>query len=323
MSMSDIRERMAVPGFGSYATAIARNYWGVLSGSQPIDNLPFAFPIWLGVMALLAVNAIALRWESPDRPAIALMHSMLLLGVGLYAAALLFFYLFAFPPYEAIRLASMTRDLGTYVILWLLAGFAILLWTAPTRATRLSTQAWCILILLAAGPGFWTAAKAGPRGDAFSRSMIAERQAIRHAFDPYLGQLPQDARVYIVWNGTTGLPYYISQFELKPRRTSVPHYLLLSAAQRFTDPLLWCYSLGPPRFQNDIWSCDWTLDAFVAALDGYDYLFVGNADQVFAERYGIVFPEGSLAAGQQLFRLRHDMQTLRIEAIAPGPQKRS
>ena len=140
------------------------------------------------------------------------------------------------------------------------------------------------------------------------------RGVVRSALSRSIAQVPLDASVYVVWNGVTGLPYYISLFELKPRRTSTPRFLLMRE-QRYTDPHLWCHSLGPPRFANDVWSCDWTLAAFVDALDGYDFLFVNAADAPFISRYGSLFPDGALQGGQTMFRIHRDGAAVRMDSV--------
>ncbi|HEY3908703.1 MAG TPA: hypothetical protein VGM07_02300 [Stellaceae bacterium] len=312
-----LRQRLAAPGFAHYARSIAGDYWAALLGARPIGNLGVGLPGWLAILGLLALNAIVLRRRHRQVAGVIVLNGVLLAGFAVYAAALLYFYLFSFVPYEARRPAGMERYLSAYLLMWLLAAMAMLIWQGTNWGARLSVAGWSGLALIVAGPSFWSAASIGPRGGPFAAGVEQARQMVRSALGGSIAEIPSNASVYVLWNGTTGLPYYITQFELKPRRTSYPRFISMSNGERFTDPSLWCHSLGPPRFAGDVWSCDWTLATFVKALRGYDFLFVGAADAAFVARYGSLFPDGSLQSGHTMFRIRRAGATLAMEPVGP------
>ncbi|HME26121.1 MAG TPA: hypothetical protein VKI44_33135 [Acetobacteraceae bacterium] len=303
-----ILTRLAEPGFQDYAVSIARDYLVALWGGRAIGNLPITLPIWLTSLGLLALNGILLQSRRRLAANVTLMHGVLAAGFLVYAASLLFFYVFVFGPYEARHLAGMERYVSTYLFMWLLASLAIVIWDRSDRASHLSLAAWAGIGLFVSGPAFWSAVSAGPRGDAFAAEVLRSRNEVRKALAGSLAKIPKEVRVYVLWNGTPGLPFYISEYELKPRYTSIPGGFGLRPEQ-------WCHSLGPRRFADDIWSCDWTLATFVAALQDYDFLFVNAADEAFITRYGSLFPEGTLQAGHTMFRIRHDGSAVRMEPL--------
>jgi hypothetical protein len=313
-----LRERLSSPKFPDYAHSIVRDYGTALLGARPIGNLSVGIPGWLAILGLLALNAIFLRRRHGQIAAVIGLNAVLFVGFVIYTAALLYFYLFAFVPYEAHRLAGMERYLGTYLLMWLLAGMAMLIWNGMDWSGRLSVASWSGVALVVIGPSFWSAALVGPRGGPFATGVEQTRKMVSSTLGRSIAEVPRDAGVYVLWNGTSGLPYYITLFELKPRRTSYPRFFSLSNRERFTDPSLWCHSLGPPRFAGDVWSCDWTLKTFVAALRGFNFLFVGAADDAFIRRYGSLFPEGSLQSGHTMFRIRRKDGKLRMEPVGPG-----
>ena len=134
-----------------------------------------------------------------------------------------------------------------------------------------------------------------------SAEILKVRAFVSDSLFPYRSSVPLDARVYVLWNGVSGFPYYVSIYDLTPRTTSFVQVLKMK--DRFSDPYRWCNSLGPPRFDGDIWSCNWSIEKFTEEVKSYDYLFVGGVDQVFITHYGSMFAPGSLESGAQMFRV--------------------
>jgi hypothetical protein len=78
----------------------------------------------------------------------------------------------------------------------------------------------------------------------------------------------------------------ISMFELRPRRVND-----------------YGFSFGPKRFDGDIWSSDLTPELLRSRLQGYDFVFLGQADDVFWNRYASLFASGAREAATPLFRV--------------------
>lgn len=308
-SLPTLRARLADPAFADYAAAILPPYGTALAGGMGFTNLALTLPGW--GLALVALMASARLARGPREAApVALAHLALLLGFAAYAALLGFYFVFAFPTYEAVRLAGMDRYLSSYILLWLLVGFALLLSGARAavgwrrEAGVALVAAWCLALPVAMGTGGVREALWEPRGGEFAKTVSDQRRTVAAAAAQVRAAVPERGSVYILWNGVTGFEYYAAQFELKPRRTSTPRYTAMRGAARMATNELWCHSLGPPRFPGDIWSCDWALEQLAAELAGWDFLLVGNIDRPFAERYQPLFAE-PLRAGERfaLFRV--------------------
>ena len=147
----------------------------------------------------------------------------------------------------------------------------------------------------------FTALVKGPRGDLFSRDILAVRQKVKDRLGNYSADIPIDSSIFVIWNNTSGLPHYISTFELAPRRTNFE-----------------CFSLGPRRFDGDVWSCDWTPEHLRAVLHdfNYDFIFIGSADDAFWNRYSSLFDVGARRADIPFFRVNNS-GTKAFEAIEP------
>jgi hypothetical protein len=130
----------------------------------------------------------------------------------------------------------------------------------------------------------------GPRGGAAATELIEIRRRVSDRLGEFATLIPVDSRVYDIWTGSTGLPFFISAFELKPR---------------YTNPIndARCHSLGPRRFDGDIWSCDWSPAKFREVLRAYDFVFLGEADDLFWARYQSLFTVDSRASGSAFYRI--------------------
>jgi len=167
-------------------------------------------------------------------------------------------------------------------------GLSSLVWTSDTKPRR-----WFVtpfIVLVACGAVYVTrdqvasSLREGPRGDPTSMGLLDIRRSVKARLGSFEGSIPPGSRVYSVWNGTTGLPFYMSLFELKPRATSAH-----------------CFSLGKARFEGDVWSCDWSSARFRDTLRSYDFLFVGQADDNFWDRYEELFAPGARQSGAAFF----------------------
>ncbi len=204
----------------------------------------------------------------------------------------------------------MDRYLSSYILMWLMVGFVLLLSGARAavgwrrEAGVALVAAWCLVLPGAMGTAGVREALWEPRAGEFAKIIGDRRRVVAAAAEQVRAAVPERGSVYIAWNGITGFEYYAAQFALKPRRTSTPRYTRLTGPERMATNQLWCHSLGPSRFEGDIWSCDWEPELLLADLAGWDFLLVGNIDAPFVERYQSLFAE-PLRAGERfaLFRV--------------------
>lgn len=84
--------------------------------------------------------------------------------------------------------------------------------------------------------------------------------------------VPKNAKVFTVWQSSTGLERSIVMYELIPRK-------LNSNATSF----------GERYFSGDVWTSDVSSDRFAQTISAYDYLLLAYTDQNFWQHYGRLF----------------------------------
>jgi hypothetical protein len=88
--------------------------------------------------------------------------------------------------------------------------------------------------------------------------------------------LPQGAKTYLIWQGSTGLEFHLMAYELTPRLTNA-----------------WCWTVGEKFTENDVWTCPLSPKEWADALADYEFVLIGHADEPFWTRYRSLFASGS------------------------------
>lgn len=215
------------------------------------------------VLALLtAVGVVAMRLADGirDKARIGVATGVLSAGAIAFSVSLLLFYLYAFSEVEAVGLASFDRFQKTYYLGWALAAMAMIALALDAKPVQRApgTLAAVFLVVLGLLPMALDDQK-------LRRLRLAppplgeERAAIRKWVLPQLTGIPDSASVYVIWQGTSGIEFWMIRHEALPRVANND-----------------CFSLGPPQFKGDIWSCPRTEKEVAGMLAGYRYLIVGH-----------------------------------------------
>lgn len=189
-----------------------------------------------------------------------------------YGFGLLLLYLYTFSEYEGTRLASFGRYFGIYFFgaACVAMAWALLAWRAPARRAGILSRAPAI------GLAAWMVWGASLEAARFVRmgplGMTAQRRYIQDVMQPVIEKTGDHSRIYQVWQRSTGFEPSVGRYELSPRATNPA-----------------CWSLGPPHFEGDIWSCSLTADEWAAQLRTYDYVVLGYVDEGFWDRFAPLF----------------------------------
>ncbi len=199
-----------------------------------------------------------------DRLRLLALVCMFFVGAIGFNITLLLFYLYGISDYEGRIIASFTRFERTYLLAWALGtmvSFAFAFGTKPRilNKKKYKTSSTLTIILLLLIPLFLLDSqtlrqlhiKADPIGE--------ERAKIREWILPEIKKVPLMSRVYIVWEGTSGIEFWYIKHEFLPRQTNK-----------------YCFSLGPPQFSGDIWSCPLSEHELSKTLKDYQFLIVGH-----------------------------------------------
>jgi hypothetical protein len=242
-----------------------------------------AGPAHIKILVLLCALLILAMFLHPrvQRGRLALF-SIAFVGAGFaYVLSLLVYYLYVFSEYEGRAITSHDRFINTYFLALSLFTIAALL-TVPavTLARRAVVEVVAVTFLLLvrsfAMPGSY-----GMNSPRISPARVEIREFLR----PILSSTSKYSSVYAIWESTTiqqnGLEFWMMHYELRPRNTN--HF---------------CFSLGPPQYAGDLWSCKMDQQQVRDAFAGFQIVAVGNGLAKLRELYPDVFeltPEGKNA----------------------------
>jgi hypothetical protein len=236
---------------------------------------PRTGPHLLACLGLVSLVAVVLAGDASRNSQIA-VHAALAGGCVAYLALLLYVYLHAFGEYEATRVIAFGRYASTWFLGWALAIVASLGDAARGRGWRRAAAA-LILVSIAA----WGTARAAPVENPDAQRIVAQRRATRALTRRVQRVVPPLSSTYVIWQGSTGFPFFLAGYELTPRRTN-----------------LFCWSVGERYYEQDLWTCPLALEEFSRVLDTFEYVFIGHADDRFWTTYHPLFEEGSSAANR-------------------------
>lgn len=244
---------------------------------EPARAGPSALPSWTLTTRewlaafVIAAGVLAAALGAGQRRRFAVCLGGLAVCVVAHLGGLLFLYLFSFSEYEGVRLASFGRYVGLLMFGLALVTFA---WMAKALDTPGSRVPLVYACLAATTVGMLVTAPA--EAFRFGRDGALPLQPIRRQAQellaPLLPYIALDGHVYVVVTGTGGYEALLARYELSPR--------LINAD---------CWSLGPPRFQGDVWSCALTAAEWAQRLQDYDYVVLGITDDRFWQDYGELF----------------------------------
>jgi hypothetical protein len=287
-SWQELYDRIATANFAETAATIVSKVAALIEGDVAISAGGLSFPMWLSALAVLALASAVGQRDAQRRLRVSVVHMLMFGFLILYLVFLLLVYILVFVPYGALQLQSFDRYLGTFLVAWMGVGLSSLVWTSDAKSRRWFVMP--LIVLAAFGAVYVTRDQVasslggGPRGDPTSMGLLDLRRSVKARLGSFEGGIPAGSRVYSVWNGSTGLPFYMSLFELEPRATNAN-----------------CFSVGKARFEGDVWSCDWSSARFRDTLRSYDFLFVGQADENFWDRYEELFAPGARQSGAAFF----------------------
>jgi hypothetical protein len=272
-TLQTILDQMADPEFGD-KTAVILSGFLRLFVFEKLPGIPVSPAGFFTGLFLIGITPMAISSNSQERLRILATQVVLLLGFVLFVVLLLISYRFVFSWYEGSRLASFHRYLSTFAVFWTLVtiGGLALISRGETLQRNLAVAPDALVVVAAIAlvapvslglppvPGFHNS----------QHHVHKDRLSIRQKLlsgGPPLGA----THVYSLWNGTNGYEHFMATYELKPMGSN-----------------FWCFALGSPRNEADVWSCNAPAEQFLEEhkRNEYDALFLGQADQLFVEEYG-------------------------------------
>jgi hypothetical protein len=257
----------------------------------PQLQLIVLFAILLGILEWLVSRRMGRRFGFASIAAVTV-------GAVAYTYGLLVLYLFRFGEYEALRLASYERYLGTFwagialfvalITIWLVAGSAS---SQATNGSNTSTGGMAELVVTGVVVlSLFVLSPVQKLGEFFANPHGYSSQ-VRAQFEPVLEQAkkagvePGD-KVWIIAQHTTGFEYWVVRYSLMGNSVN---------------PGSW--SLGSKLDEGDVWTVEKSPSEWSRELTDYDYVLILRATDSFVAEFGALFRSPSDLSTWSIFEV--------------------
>lgn len=219
--------------------------------------------------------------KKENKNTMSLMITLLLLGFIAYAGLILLAYLSVFSSYEALRLASFTRYMGSYALGAIFAVLAILSKNLSYNEKKFGVFIMILLSIFIIEFNFITVLKfiGGP--------IINNSQNVR---EPYVEFLEKTSKyvgendcLYFISTNDNGIDYYIARYELTPNKMN-PN-TGWSIGYSYSDEDIWTVYKSPDDWRNEL-------------IEGYSYVYLYDIDEEFIGLYEDLFIDSNIEDNQ-------------------------
>ena len=297
-----VREKVASPAFSNPIDLVA--FFGAFRGEGPaywqeiLSTFGFGVSSYLinsgGSFALPQVQLILLfvvvlaGLEFVVSRRMGRKFGLALIGITtggaiVYTIGLLALYLFRFGEWEAVRLASYERYLGTYwtgivlfialVTIWLVAGTSS---SEQFKGSKRKTDGAPKIVMASIVFVFIATLSPAQKLTEFFSNPHGYSSQVRSLFEPLLANASKAGvgsgdKVWIIAQHTVGFEYWVLRYSL---------------IGSDVNPNGW--SIGSPASDEDIWTIEKTPSDWVQNLSDYDYVLIyGLTDSFVSEFEGI------------------------------------
>lgn len=212
----------------------------------------------------------------------ALTNIIIIIGLLGYTLCLLLLYITKFSEYEAVRLASFERYMGTYflaVITYIALIYRDVIKNVETLKVKEITAILLLILVL-----FTPIDSITQLILVRAKSTIATR-SFYNEMETKVKSVAKDnnKKIYLISQNTSGYDYWVSKFVIRPN--SIQHNLGSSYSG---------WSIGKSYSKEDIWTVNITVDKWKKILmDQYDYVYILKQDSQFIEQFGSIFKENN------------------------------
>ena len=265
------------------------NFVTALTSTNLTDyTIKITFLGWFILLILLSMSICTFICKENEKNRFRQAFISLHIGIIIYCIGLLYIYLFKFSEYEALRLASYIRYIGTCLIgaLTFLISIAFIKDFQSSSGEvnsircdnkkKISLPFLLLLVLL-----FITPLTAINGITVLAEDSIKIGSDVRFDYNNIsrLNQVlnPEKDRVYFVSIADIGYDYWVARYSITP--------------VHINDNLTW--SIGEPYYEGDIWTQNISADEWSEQLfDNYTYVYIFKTNDVFNQNYGQFFENG-------------------------------
>lgn len=216
----------------------------------------------------------------------------------LYVIGMLVMYMFKFTEYEAVHLASFSRYINTY-LQGIFISIAMIVITESHRiyinSQLMNLFKLGLIVLLTLFTPITSITDILLRKEVeLSVNFRAPYQIYIHKFDAL--SIEPDSKIWIISQHTTGLDYWVLQYEL----------LQYKVNPKFT------WSLGEKSSKEDIWTLDLSVDDWAKQLYDYSYVLICKTDDSFKNRYKTLFQNESSIQANTIYKVEKDGKNIQL-----------
>jgi hypothetical protein len=231
-------------------------------------------------------------------------------GAIVYTIGLLALYLFRFGEWEAVRLASYERYLGTYwtgivlfialVTIWLVAGTSS---SEQSKGSKRKSDGAPEMVLAASVFVFIVALSPAQKLGEFFANPNGYSSQVRAQFEPLLEKAEQAGiqsgdKVWIIAQHTNGFEYWVLRYSLMGSEVN---------------PTGW--SIGSPASEEDIWTVGKSPNDWAQNLSDYDYVLIFSLTDSFATEFDGVFDVGPDIGSSHVYKVSGDSSDLLLNKV--------
>lgn len=254
------------------------------SNSIPVGNTSFTYSQWA-----LLITVVVLFWRSKSKELFGNKLRSCLLGllIGgvMYTASLAILYTFTFSEYEAIRLASFSRYINTYLLAVICLFSCIFVYyenendKPQKRGKPIKKTAVYLSILL-----FFF--NFNPVLDLLATPSMGQRSEITISRISLLPLNYKTDNIYYIFQNSTGYQKYVAEYEMTPIRVNGS------------------WSIGTPYYDGDIWTKNISCNEWLEILkSSFTYVYLEYIDEQFTEEFGAAFEHIEQIQSQSLYRV--------------------
>ena len=286
-------------------SSYAKNFFGSLHGPDNLAGITLATPkiveiLHISLFSILVILGLSQfffafteKAESRNKQ-ITISFVFVFLAI-FYQIFLIFLYLFFFGEYEGVRSGALVRYSSSFILAWAIFVLGrLFLYLARLKAKTILIPLVTLSIMVATPSAF-----ANDIRKIESNPVKLQARLDVEKITPLVTRyVKPDQKVYFIYQRSDGFEKYIFS------------YLVLPIYSNWA-----CPSLGKPYYEGDVWTCNLALEE---AINGYDFLAIGNGDDLFWAKNSKFLSPGSLESRQGLYRIFNRGSAVELRQI-PTP----
>lgn len=225
---------------------------------------------------------------------------LILIGAIGYAAFILLSYLTIFSEYEAVRLASYTRYLNTYLLGMFVLIIILLIEFYSYNKASLNNFLVITFLIISILINYETLTKT-----ILFKPAINQTINFRNSYNEFIritsDCVGENDILYFVSTNDSGLDYYVTKYDITPKKMNISGFGW-SIGEKYDENDIWTLNITPEEWKNDL-------------LSNYDFVYLYDIDEKFISRYGTLFKEKNNIDDNQLYKINNNANNKILEKI--------